>query len=125
MAAPPVKNTNDKTRPGGATILIVDDDSGTRTSLRHVFEDAGLRVITATNAPAALRLLHKEHCDLVMLDIDLPGVDGFALGNGVTKLVVAGHLALGGFADGAAQLELDEDRATASPISSVPSRAAV
>ncbi|MEO8434050.1 MAG: response regulator [Pyrinomonadaceae bacterium] len=79
MAASPVKNTNDKTRPGRATILIVDDDSATRTTLGQVFEDAGLRVITATNAPAALRLLHKEHCDLVMLDIDLPGVDGFAL----------------------------------------------
>src|SRR5687767_8482218 len=79
MAASPVTNTNDKTRSGGATILIVDDDSATRTSLSLVFEEAGLRVITATNAPGALRLLHKEHCDLVMLDIDLPGVDGFAL----------------------------------------------
>jgi len=79
MAASPVTNTNDTTNPGGATLLIVDDDAGTRKSLRRIFEGAGLRTITATNAPAALRLLHKEHCDLVMLDIELPGVDGFAL----------------------------------------------
>ena len=79
MSASPVTNTNDRTRPGRSTLLIVDDDSGTRQSLRSVFEDAGLGVITATNAPAALRLLHKEQCDLVILDIDLPGVDGFAL----------------------------------------------
>src|SRR5688500_12330717 len=79
MAASPVKNRNVTNRRNGSTVLIVDDDSGTRESLRNVFEEAGIRVITATNAPGALRLLHKEQCDLVMLDIDLPGVDGFAL----------------------------------------------
>src|SRR6266550_9157687 len=79
MPAPPDTNTKDSPGPTGATLLIVDDDAGTRKSLRRIFEDAGHRTITATNAPTALRLLHKEHCDLVMLDIELPGVDGFAL----------------------------------------------
>src|SRR5437667_12511817 len=79
MPAPPDRNTKDSPDPTGATLLIVDDDAGTRKSLRRIFEDAGHRTITASNAPTALRLLHKEHCDLVMLDIELPGVDGFAL----------------------------------------------
>ena len=79
MPAPPDTNTKDSPDPTGATLLIVDDDAGTRKSLRRIFEDAGHRTITASNAPTALRLLHKEHCDLVVLDIELPGVDGFAL----------------------------------------------
>lgn len=78
MSASPVKNT-DTTDSAGATLLIVDDDAGTRKSLRRIFEAAGHRTFSATNAPAALRLLHKERCDLVLLDIELPGVNGFAL----------------------------------------------
>ncbi|MEP6705992.1 MAG: response regulator [Pyrinomonadaceae bacterium] len=79
MPDPPTTNAKDTPNPSGATLLIVDDDAGTRQTLRRIFEDAGHRTITATNAPTALRLLHKERCDLVILDIELPGVDGFAL----------------------------------------------
>jgi PAS domain S-box-containing protein len=61
------------------TLLIVDDDALVRTNLRRVFEDAGFRALTAEDAPAALRLIHKEQCDLVLLDLEMPGVDGFAL----------------------------------------------
>lgn len=62
-----------------ATLLIVDDDALVRTNLRRVFEDAGYRALTVADAPSALRLLHKEQCDLVVLDLEMPGVDGFAL----------------------------------------------
>ena len=63
----------------GATLLIVDDDAVARDGLRSVFEGAGHRAITVGDAPAALRLLRKESCDLVMLDIELPEVNGLAL----------------------------------------------
>jgi len=69
----------DQTTSTGATLLIVDDDSSTRKNLSRIVERAGYRAMTAENAPAALRLLHQESCDLVILDIELPGVDGFAL----------------------------------------------
>src|SRR5262249_20312767 len=59
--------------------LIVDDDNSARLELRSVFEDAGHRTIAAEDAPAALRLLQKEPCDLVMLDLVLPDVDGLSL----------------------------------------------
>jgi two-component system NtrC family sensor kinase len=62
-----------------ATVLVVDDDSSAREGLRSVFESAGHRTITVADAPAALRLLKKESCDLVMLDVELPEVDGLAL----------------------------------------------
>lgn len=62
-----------------ATLLIVDADALTRQNLLRVFEDAGYRALTVADAPSALRLLHKEQCDLVVLDLEMPGVDGFAL----------------------------------------------
>jgi len=62
-----------------ATLLIVDDDATARDGLRRVFESAGHRAITVADAPSALRLLRKQPCDLVMLDVELPEVDGLAL----------------------------------------------
>ena len=62
-----------------ATLLVVDDDAGAREGLRSVFESAGHRTIGVPDAPAALRLLRKEQCDLIMLDVELPEVDGLAL----------------------------------------------
>src|SRR5216684_3184602 len=63
----------------GATLLIVDDDRSAREGLRSLFEDAGHNTIGVSDAPSALRLLHKQPCDLVVLDVELPEVDGLAL----------------------------------------------
>src|SRR5437762_3194072 len=62
-----------------ATLLIVDDDRSARDGLRSIFETAGHRTITVSDAPEALRLLHEQSCDLVMVDVELPEVDGLAL----------------------------------------------
>jgi len=61
------------------TLLIVDDDERARSMLQGVFESAHHQVKVAADAPTALRLLHREPCDLILLDIELPGVDGLAL----------------------------------------------
>src|SRR5436305_2704752 len=62
-----------------ATLLIVDDEASVRRRLRQIFEGVGHRTIVASDAPKALSLLHKEHCDLVILDVEMPGVDGLTL----------------------------------------------
>src|SRR3989440_6484076 len=62
-----------------ATLLIVDDDRSARDGLRSLFETAGHKTITVGDAPEALRLLREQSCDLVMLDVELPEVDGLAL----------------------------------------------
>jgi two-component system NtrC family sensor kinase len=62
-----------------ATLLIVDDDSATRERLREIFETADYRVVTATEAASALRVLKGVRCDLIALDLEMPGVDGLAL----------------------------------------------
>ena len=63
----------------GATLLIVDDDSAARERLRTIFETAQYRVVTANEAASALRVLKGVRCDLVALDLEMPGVDGLAL----------------------------------------------
>ena len=62
-----------------ATILIVDHDSSARERLRSSFEKAGYRAVVAGDAPSALRLIHEDPSDLIVLDLEMPGVDGLAL----------------------------------------------
>lgn len=62
-----------------ATLLIVDDDAAARDRLREIFETAQYRVVTANEASSALRVLKGVRCDLVALDLEMPGVDGLAL----------------------------------------------
>lgn len=71
----PPANTPEST----ATVLVVDHDLDARTKLCAAFERAGYRALSAGDATAALRLLQKESCDLVALDLELPGVSGLAL----------------------------------------------
>ena len=61
------------------TLLVVDPDAGVRVELQRTFRDKSYRVLTATDAPSALRMLHQEHCDLIILDVEIPGVNGLAL----------------------------------------------
>src|SRR3989440_10878000 len=66
-------------RHAAATLLIVDDDRSARDGLRSIFETAGHKTITVGDAPEALRRLREQSCDLVMVDVELPEVDGLAL----------------------------------------------
>ena len=55
-----------------ATLLVVDDDTIAREHVRGILEHAGHRTITAADAHTALRFLHQQRCDLVMIDVELP-----------------------------------------------------
>ncbi|MCE9583125.1 MAG: sigma-54 dependent transcriptional regulator, partial [Planctomycetes bacterium] len=62
-----------------ATILVVDDEEGTRTSVARTLEPAGCRVVGAPSAEDALGALGKEDFDVVLCDIRLGGMDGLEL----------------------------------------------
>ena len=58
------------------TILVVDDEEAIRTLLQEELEDDGYKVLIATNARDALKMVAAEALDLVILDIRMPGMDG-------------------------------------------------
>lgn len=60
-----------------ATILVVDDEMPFLESLRFSLERQGYRVLTATDGQAGLRVARAETPDLIILDVMLPGMDGF------------------------------------------------
>jgi two-component system nitrogen regulation response regulator NtrX len=58
------------------SILIVDDESSIRQSLRGVLEDEGYKTSVAESGEACLEALRKRRFDVVLLDVWLPGMDG-------------------------------------------------
>lgn len=61
------------------SILIVDDEVTVREVLRKYLERDGYRVMEADDGTTALALLREQTPDLIILDIMLPGADGFAI----------------------------------------------
>ncbi len=57
-------------------VLIIDDESGIRESLKGILEDEGYAAATAESGEAGLQLLSSRVYDVVLLDIWLPGIDG-------------------------------------------------
>jgi DNA-binding response OmpR family regulator len=59
-------------------ILVIDDDDDIRGLLRALLERAGHQVLDAPNGRAGLRALYSGSPDLVILDVAMPGLDGWA-----------------------------------------------
>lgn len=61
----------------GLRILVVDDDDDIRELLVQLFARAGYDVSQAANGRAGLRALYQATPDLVVLDVGMPGLDGW------------------------------------------------
>jgi len=59
-----------------SNILIVDDESGIRSSLKGVLEDEGHQATLAASGEECLDVLNKNTFDVILLDVWLPGIDG-------------------------------------------------
>lgn len=63
---------------GKGRVLVVDDDRTNRMMLTYRLEVAGLETATSENGLTALRMLRESDFDLVLLDILMPELDGYA-----------------------------------------------
>jgi two-component system response regulator MprA len=63
--------------PGGERLLVVDDDPDVRDSLERALRYAGYAVTTAVHGADALDALARSPVDLIVLDVQMPMVDGF------------------------------------------------
>jgi signal transduction histidine kinase/ActR/RegA family two-component response regulator len=63
----------------GVSVLVVDDDEQSRLVVAAHLEAYNAAVITAPSAATALDVLQREHVDVLLADIAMPGEDGYSL----------------------------------------------
>jgi diguanylate cyclase (GGDEF)-like protein/PAS domain S-box-containing protein len=60
-----------------ARILVIDDDPSALLLMRAALAKAGYDVVTAGDGEQGLTAFRAQHCDMVMLDVEMPGLGGF------------------------------------------------
>ncbi len=68
-----------------ARLLIVEDDRGIAELVAKHLQAAGYETATAESGPAALEAIAREAFELIVLDVGLPGLDGFAVARHVRQ----------------------------------------
>ena len=104
--------------PDAAQLVVIDDEEAFRYVIRHIAQDAGLRVLEAGDGEAGLRLVRDSRPDLVILDLHMPRLDGFAV---LQALCSDEHLrAVPVVVCTSQSLSLDQKRALAAAYAIVP-----
>ncbi len=69
------------------TILVVDDEAELLAMVREILEGTGYRILEASDAEAALRIAasHADSIDLLLTDVMMPGMSGYALAQQVSR----------------------------------------
>ena len=67
------------------TVLVVDDHGGFRAGTRRLLEQHRYRVVEAVDGAGALRAAMSEQPDLILLDVRLPDMDGFAVADALRR----------------------------------------
>ena len=66
-------------KPASHRILVVDDSATIRAFIVSTLEDAGFEALTAKSGFEALKVLAKDHFDLIITDINMPDINGLEL----------------------------------------------
>lgn len=72
--------------PKRARVIVADDASGMRTYLRSILTGAGYDVTEAVDGGEAFDAIMREPFDLLITDLQMPGMDGYALLSAVSLL---------------------------------------
>ena len=64
---------------GGTKLLYIEDDAEQRESLAAILRERGFEIDTAASGEDGLNLLDEEHHELVVCDLNMPGMDGLAV----------------------------------------------
>jgi len=70
-------------------IAIVEDNSDSRVVLAGVFESMGFTVLTAEDGEKALRLAEEERLHAYIIDLGLPGLDGYEVARRIRQMPTA------------------------------------
>jgi len=97
-----------------ARVMVVDDIDSNRQLIREMLQDLGLTVVEASNGEQALDLCRSDPPDLILMDILMPGMDGYQVGeslrsmpetSGIPIVAVTASVALSGRLEGIAPLD--------------------
>jgi two-component system, cell cycle response regulator DivK len=66
----------ENTKEARRTIMVVEDYDDTRYFLKQLLEKKGYQVLEAANGQEAIEVAQREHPDLIVMDLDLPILDG-------------------------------------------------
>jgi DNA-binding response OmpR family regulator len=61
----------------GKTIVFIEDEEDVRKAIKYLLEAEGYTCLEATNGPEGIAILSKNPSDLLLLDVMMPGMDGF------------------------------------------------
>lgn len=75
----PAKHVSEQLLLKGRRILVVEDDSDTLQMLKFVLEQNGADVVATDTVPAALEEFQRQHPDVILSDIAMPDLNGYAL----------------------------------------------
>ncbi|MBI2871909.1 MAG: response regulator transcription factor [Chloroflexi bacterium] len=106
--------------PSQPCVLVVDDEAYVTEMLKEWLEEEGYRACTASNATEGLKLFYDCHPDAVVVDLLMPGMDGFQLIGRIRELSQAPVLvltALSGDDDIVRGLDLGADEYVVKPVS--------
>ncbi len=85
-------NTFDNRTNVASTVLVVDDDPGARLLVGTALEMAGFRVFAASDGASALAQFREQAADCVVLDVVMPGMNGFEVCSALRAMPECRHV---------------------------------
>ena len=85
-AEPPTQHPDSRSSAQARRVLVVDDHEDAREALRFLLEDEGHAVRTAADGPSALSETERFSPEVVLLDIGLPGIDGYEVARAIRRM---------------------------------------
>jgi PAS domain S-box-containing protein len=75
----PAETPEERIEPAEGTVLLIDDDPATHDLTKRLLTREGYRVVSATTGAEGLKLASEVGPDVILLDIMMPGMDGWAV----------------------------------------------